>query len=95
MMTTRSTTDTQTTFVNQKLCFVEDLVLRTQAHIFLTGRAGMGKTTFLRSLPAKTPKRSKPKKSTCQITYEMLEDGMSAEEIAAEWEREHVRSEKN
>ena len=57
MTTTSSTTDTQKTFVNQKLRFVEDLVLHTRAHIFLTGRAGTGKTTFLRSLPSKTPKR--------------------------------------
>jgi hypothetical protein len=45
------------TFVNQKLQFVEDLVLHTDAHIFLTGKAGTGKTTFLKSLPAKTHKR--------------------------------------
>lgn len=44
-------------FVNQKLQFVEDLVLHTDAHIFLTGKAGTGKTTFLKSLPAKTHKR--------------------------------------
>ncbi|MBO4488649.1 MAG: helix-turn-helix domain-containing protein [Bacteroidales bacterium] len=43
--------------MNQKLRFVEDLVLHTQAHIFLTGRAGTGKTTFLKSLPTKTHKR--------------------------------------
>ena len=45
------------TFVNQKLEFVEELVLHTDAHIFLTGRAGTGKTTFLKSLPSKTAKR--------------------------------------
>ncbi len=45
------------TFVNQKLQFVEDLVLHTDAHIFLTGKAGTGKTTFLKSLPTKTHKR--------------------------------------
>ncbi len=44
-------------FVNQKLNFVEDLVLHTDAHIFLTGKAGTGKTTFLKSLPLKTHKR--------------------------------------
>lgn len=43
--------------VNQKLQFVEDLVLHTDAHIFLTGRAGTGKTTFLKNLPTKTHKR--------------------------------------
>ena len=44
-------------FVNQKLKFVEELVLHTDAHIFLTGKAGTGKTTFLKSLPTKTHKR--------------------------------------
>ena len=44
-------------FVNQKLQFVEELVLHTDAHIFLTGKAGTGKTTFLKSLPMKTHKR--------------------------------------
>ena len=47
----------QQTFVNQKLDFVENLVLYTDAHIFLTGRAGTGKTTFLKNLPLKTYKR--------------------------------------
>ncbi|MCR4965981.1 MAG: helix-turn-helix domain-containing protein [Bacteroidales bacterium] len=56
-MTTSTTTETSTTFINQKLQFVEELVLHTSAHIFLTGRAGTGKTTFLKSLPAKTYKR--------------------------------------
>lgn len=45
------------TFVNQKLEFVEELVLFTDSHIFLTGKAGTGKTTFLRKLPEKTYKR--------------------------------------
>ncbi len=44
-------------FVNQKLQYVEELVLHTDAHIFLTGKAGTGKTTFLKSLPSKTHKR--------------------------------------
>ena len=44
-------------FVNQKLKFVEELILHTDAHIFLTGKAGTGKTTFLKSLPEKTHKR--------------------------------------
>lgn len=44
-------------FVNQKLEFVEELVLYTDSHIFLTGRAGTGKTTFLRNLRDKTYKR--------------------------------------
>ena len=47
----------QQTFVNQKLDFVEELVLYTDAHIFLTGKAGTGKTTFLKNLPLKTYKR--------------------------------------
>ena len=45
------------TFPNKKLDFVEELVLYTDAHIFLTGKAGTGKTTFLRNLPQKTYKR--------------------------------------
>ena len=44
-------------FTNQKLEFVEELVLYTDSHIFLTGRAGTGKTTFLRNLKNKTYKR--------------------------------------
>ena len=47
----------QQTFVNQKLDFVEELVLNTDSHIFLTGKAGTGKTTFLKNLPLKTYKR--------------------------------------
>ena len=47
----------QQTFVNQKLEFVEELVLYTDAHIFLTGKAGTGRTTFLKNLPLKTYKR--------------------------------------
>ena len=47
----------QQTFTNQKLDFVEQLVLFTNSHIFLTGRAGTGKTTFLKNLPLKTYKR--------------------------------------
>lgn len=44
-------------FTNKKLDFVEDLVLYTDSHIFLTGKAGTGKTTFLRNLQNKTYKR--------------------------------------
>ena len=47
----------QQTFVNQQLEFVEELVLYTDSHIFLTGKAGTGKTTFLKNLPMKTYKR--------------------------------------
>ena len=55
--TNEKTILSEKTFVNQKLEFVEELVLHTDAHIFLTGRAGTGKTTFLKSLPTKTHKR--------------------------------------
>ena len=48
---------TQQTFTNQKLDFVEELVLYTDSHVFLTGKAGTGKTTFLKNLPLKTYKR--------------------------------------
>ena len=44
-------------FTNQKLEFVEELVLYTDSHVFLTGKAGTGKTTFLRNLHEKTYKR--------------------------------------
>ena len=44
-------------FTNQKLEFVEELVLYTDSHVFLTGRAGTGKTTFLKNLQDKTYKR--------------------------------------
>ena len=44
-------------FTNKKLDFVEDLVLYTDSHIFLTGKAGTGKTTFLKNLQHKTYKR--------------------------------------
>lgn len=44
-------------FVNQKLNFVEELVQYTDSHIFLTGKAGTGKTTFLRNLQLKKTKR--------------------------------------
>lgn len=47
----------QQNFVNQKLDFVEELVLFTDSLIFLTGKAGTGKTTFLKNLPTKTYKR--------------------------------------
>ena len=57
MKTVEKTILSEKTFVNQKLAFVEELVLHTDAHIFLTGKAGTGKTTFLKSLPSKTHKR--------------------------------------
>ncbi|MGP1447191.1 MAG: helix-turn-helix domain-containing protein [Candidatus Limimorpha sp.] len=46
-----------TKYVNRKLEFVEELVYNTDSHIFLTGKAGTGKTTFLKDLAAKTYKR--------------------------------------
>ena len=55
--TVEKTPLSEKTFENQKLNFVEELVLHTDAHIFLTGKAGTGKTTFLKSLPLKTHKR--------------------------------------
>lgn len=44
-------------YVNRKLEFVEELVYNTDSHIFLTGKAGTGKTTFLKDLASKTYKR--------------------------------------
>ena len=43
--------------VTNKLKLAADFVNRTQQHIFLTGKAGTGKTTFLRQLAASTHKR--------------------------------------
>ena len=42
---------------NQELKLVLDFVRYTNRHIFLTGKAGTGKTTFLHSLKEKSPKR--------------------------------------
>ena len=47
----------QQNYHNSKLQFAEEVVLNTDAHLFLTGRAGTGKTTFLRNLQDKTYKR--------------------------------------
>lgn len=44
-------------FVNEKLELAERLVCDTDSHIFLTGKAGTGKTTFLRRLQDKCYKR--------------------------------------
>jgi len=46
--------DTQT---NPQLQLAFDFVQYTGQHIFLTGKAGTGKTTFLRNLKLKSPKR--------------------------------------
>lgn len=44
-------------YVNEKLDLAESLVCSTDSHIFLTGKAGTGKTTFLRNLRTKCYKR--------------------------------------
>jgi septin family protein len=44
-------------FVNPELNLAFDFVQGTQMHIFLTGKAGTGKTTFLRNLRELSPKR--------------------------------------
>jgi hypothetical protein len=45
------------TISNPELQLAEDFVQHTNCHIFLTGRAGTGKTTFLHDLKKKTHKR--------------------------------------
>ncbi|NMC38906.1 MAG: AAA family ATPase [Bacteroidales bacterium] len=45
------------TSVNQELQLAFDFVQYTNRSIFLTGKAGTGKTTFLKSLKLKSPKR--------------------------------------
>lgn len=42
---------------NPELQLVDDFVRYTDCNVFLTGKAGTGKTTFLRNLKSKTPKR--------------------------------------
>jgi hypothetical protein len=42
---------------NPELQLAEEFVRHTNCNIFLTGKAGTGKTTFLQSIKAKTPKR--------------------------------------
>ncbi|VEN75328.1 Helicase domain protein [Candidatus Desulfarcum epimagneticum] len=42
---------------NHELELAGDFVRHTDSHIFLTGRAGTGKTTFLHNLKGNTPKR--------------------------------------
>lgn len=42
---------------NPELQLANDFVEQTSHHIFLTGKAGTGKTTFLRHLKERTPKR--------------------------------------
>lgn len=43
--------------VNKELQLASDFVQYTGSHIFLTGKAGTGKTTFLHTLRKQTPKR--------------------------------------
>jgi hypothetical protein len=42
---------------NPELRLAEEFVQHTDCHIFLTGKAGTGKTTFLQTIHDKTPKR--------------------------------------
>jgi predicted ATPase len=42
---------------NPELHLADDFVRHTNCHIFLTGKAGTGKTTFLHDLKKKTDKR--------------------------------------
>ncbi len=42
---------------NPELQLADDFIKETDCHIFLTGKAGTGKTTFLYGLKEKTPKR--------------------------------------
>lgn len=42
---------------NVKLSLAHDFILNTQRNLFLTGKAGTGKTTFLHSLQNRPPKR--------------------------------------
>ena len=44
--------------INKELRTAEKIMKQTNANLFLTGRAGTGKTTFLRRLLEETPKRS-------------------------------------
>lgn len=46
-----------TVFKNDKIEMLNRFVQNTDVHIFLTGKAGTGKTTFLRNLSAKSYKR--------------------------------------
>ena len=42
---------------NEEINLAWQFVKNTGAHIFLTGKAGTGKTTFLRTLKQQVPKR--------------------------------------
>ncbi|MDC1105439.1 AAA family ATPase [Prolixibacteraceae bacterium] len=47
-----------TVTINKELEYAKDFVSKSSWHIFLTGKAGTGKTTFLRSLPKITKKKT-------------------------------------
>jgi len=47
-------------FINHELQLANEFVQNTGCHIFLTGKAGTGKTTFLHHLHKNTPKRPLP-----------------------------------
>ncbi|QZT37144.1 AAA family ATPase [Halosquirtibacter xylanolyticus] len=49
--------DTKVT-INKELEYAKDFVSKSSWHIFLTGKAGTGKTTFLRSVPKITKKKT-------------------------------------
>lgn len=42
---------------NQEIDYAQRIIEKTDAHLFLTGKAGTGKTTFLRRLKEIQPKR--------------------------------------
>ena len=42
---------------NQELSLAWQFIENTGTHLFLTGKAGTGKTTFLRTLKQRSPKR--------------------------------------
>lgn len=46
-----------TSAINEPLQLAKELVQHTGMHLFLTGKAGTGKTTFLRELKQQSPKR--------------------------------------
>ena len=43
--------------INRQLILADDLVKKTGTNLFLTGKAGTGKTTFLKNLRLSSPKR--------------------------------------
>ena len=51
------TTDKTAQMANPELQLARDFIRHTGHHIFLTGKAGTGKTTFLHNIKQHTPKR--------------------------------------